>query len=187
MKQILIFLISLLCISCSHDKLSQQVINKGIQYVNKYNMNTNYIIFVDFNKHSGKNRFYVYDLHKKTIILESLCAHGMGLGSTKDHPVFSNKLGSHCSSLGFYKVGGYNITRLNLPSYILEGLSSTNSNAKQRMLLIHPYYTISDIPTYPIYAPMNVSEGCFVISPIKFKQLSKILSSNKNICLYAYK
>ena len=55
------------------------------------------------------------------------------------------------------------------------------------MLLIHPYYTVSDIPTYPIYAPMNVSEGCFVISPIKFKQLSKILNSNKNICLYAYK
>lgn len=68
-----------------------------------------------------------------------------------------------------------------------EQRASQNSNAKQRMLLIHPYYTVSDIPTYPIYAPMNVSEGCFVISPIKFKQLSKILSNNKNICLYAYK
>ena len=90
MKQILIFLISLLCVSCSHDEPSQQVINKGIQFVNKYNMNTNYIIFVDFNKHSGKNRFYVYDLHKKTVVLESLCAHGMGLGSTIDHRVFSN-------------------------------------------------------------------------------------------------
>lgn len=39
----------------------------------------------------------------------------------------------------------------------------------------------------PHKTDMNAWDGCFVISPIKFKQLSKILSNNKNICLYAYK
>lgn len=72
------------------------------EYSLKHGLSKNYAIIVDFSKSSGKHRFFVCDLNKQKIIESSLCAHGAGKGSTILNPVFSNEVGSNCSSLGHY-------------------------------------------------------------------------------------
>lgn len=70
------------------------------------------------------------------LIMESYCMHGNGSGSTDVKPVFSNMPGSHASSIGVYVLCG--IGSKNMKTSIrLEGLDSTNSNARPRGILIH--------------------------------------------------
>lgn len=171
------FTYSFLC----NPSVDSKRVSQALEYCKKHNMNTRVIILCDFSKHSGSRRFIVYDTKKKKVILSSLCEQGKGKG-------FSNISGSYCSSLGFYKVCGSHKMRIGLNCRILKGLSSTNSNAQARGILIHPYYTVSDIPTYPLPTLYKVSKGCFVISPLKYKILDRIIKKNcyKPICLYAY-
>lgn len=156
-------------------------VNVALEYCESHNMNTRIILLCDFAKHSGIRRFYVYDTQKRAVILSSLCEQGKGKG-------FSNKPGSFCSSLGFYKVCYPHKMSNGISSFVLQGLSSTNNKAKDRGILIHPYYTISDLITYPLPTLFNTSKGCFVISPLKYKILSKIIQENNSIpiLLYAY-
>lgn len=165
----------------SSPTIHKEKINTAYSYAVSHNMNTDIILFCDFGIHSGKKRFMVYDTKKHKVILSSLCAQGIGNG-------FSNKHGSYCSSLGFYKVGDRHKMSIGCNSYILKGLSTTNSNALSRGILIHPYFTVSDIPVYPLPTLRQASRGCFVLSPIKFRQLSKIIDKDygKPILLYAY-
>lgn len=171
---IILLSLSVICCNSSDNKNYSRYINQSTY---------DYVIVVDFSIHSGKNRFFMFNKDKQ-LVLKSLCEHGCGNGSTKKVPKFSNKIGSNCSSLGKFKVSGYNIMRDKTPSYLLDGLDSTNSNARNRQLLIHPYYSIPDFEIYPIYLSMTSSQGCFVISPFKFIKLSKIIN-NKKVILYS--
>ena len=170
----------------SKQTLTKERINYAISYCKSNNIKAKYIIFVNFSIHSGKNRLFVYDIKNNKIILKSLCAHGNGLNSTNSTPIFSNVPGSHCSSLGFFKLGDFNYMSNNVPSYILHGLSSTNYNARIRQILIHPYYSVSPVPIYPFYTDMNISNGCFVIDTITFNKIVDIANKNNNIILYSY-
>ena len=99
-------------------------------YCRNNNLSENYAIIVDFNKASGKHRFFVCDLQTNKIISSSLCAHGSGNGSTTTKPVFSNEVGSNCSSLGHYAITGrHKMSSTGLQSFRLKGLDSSNNNA----------------------------------------------------------
>ena len=156
-------------------------VDKALKYCRQNGMNTDVIMFCDFSKHSGTRRFLVYDTRRRKVILSSLCEQGKGKG-------FSNKPGSNCSSLGYFKVCYPHKMRIGLSSYVLQGLSATNSNAKSRGILIHPYYTVSELPTCPLPIVFKSSKGCFILSPIKYKVLRRIIQRNsgKPILLYAY-
>lgn len=99
--------------------------------------NKNYITIIDFSKYSGQRRFFVVDL--KTGAVEALhTAHGAG--SDPNHTGyakrFSNRENSHMSSIGFYRTGSI-YSGENGASLYLHGLSSTNSQARERLIVIH--------------------------------------------------
>ena len=138
------------------------------EYSHKHGFSENYAIVVDFGKPSGKHRFFVCDLKKQQVISSSLCAHGAGKGSTIFNPVFSNEVGSNCSSLGHYKITGrHKMSSTGLPSFRLKGLDSSNSNALKRGILIHSAKLISycRLGIFPFYLPLDkrISSGCFAI------------------------
>lgn len=165
---------------CSNPSVAPDRIKEAIGYCKLHNMNTHIILLCDFSNHSGMRRFYVYDTKKNKVILSSLCEQGKGKG-------FSNKPGSFCSSLGFYKVCYPHKMSNGISSFVLQGLSSSNNKAKDRGILIHPYYTICDLPTYPIPTLFNTSKGCFVLSPLKYILLKRILNKEmKPVLLYAF-
>ena len=91
---------------------------------------------IDFNKDSGKKRFYTIDLDSRQILYYTYVAHGKKTG-TSSSSYFSNESESHKSSLGFYVTGktyngdaGFSLKLYgNEPNY--------NSNAYKRGIVIH--------------------------------------------------
>lgn len=125
----------------------------------KYNTTT--CFFVDMNLPSGKNRFFIYDLTKDSVINAGIVAHGSCNQSFLSKPKFSNKPGCGCTALGKYKVG-YKYKGRFGNAYKLYGLDSSNSNAFKRNIVLHSYYMVPDKETYPM--PVCNSLGCTMVS-----------------------
>jgi hypothetical protein len=99
--------------------------------------NQNYLSVIDFRKKSTLKRFFIIEMKSGTV-WSIRTAHGKGSDANHDGfaETFSNKSGSNASSVGFYKAaetyqGKYGT------SLRLDGLSSTNSNARARAVVIH--------------------------------------------------
>jgi len=97
-----------------------------------------YWAVVDFNRPSTEKRLFVFDIQAKRVEAFYV-AHGKGSEGAVDDGMaeaFSNEDGSNSSSLGIYRameeyVGGHG------RSMRLEGLESTNSNARSRAVVLH--------------------------------------------------
>ncbi|WP_410220424.1 murein L,D-transpeptidase catalytic domain-containing protein [Pedobacter sp.] len=84
--------------------IKSEKLQEAYIFCKKNQLDTAICIMVDMSIPSGKNRLFVYDFKQKKVIISGLCAHGVGGGSTATKPVFSNEVGSNCTSLGKYKV-----------------------------------------------------------------------------------
>jgi hypothetical protein len=104
----------------------------GDQFTNK-----NFISVIDYSKTSSKNRFHIIDM-KSGQVTSLHVSHGRG--SDQKHTgralEFSNVPSSNATSLGYYLAAetysgkhGYSLR--------LDGLSPTNSNARERAIVIH--------------------------------------------------
>ena len=143
-------------------------------------MNTEFCFLVDFSKHSGKNRFYVYSFKEKRILYSGLVCHGIGKNSTPQKPIYSNEIGSNCSSLGKYKIGkrAYSNWGINI-HYKMHGLEKTNSNAFKRNVVLHSYDYVSETEIYPSHLTMGWSLGCPVVSNNLMKNIDTLLKKTK--------
>lgn len=99
--------------------------------------NQNYIVVIDFKQHNSKERFYVIDMQSGQVE-KYLTAHGKNSDPDYDGyaTTFSNTPGSEMSSQGFY-LTAETYEGSNGLSLVLDGLSSTNSNARSRAVVIH--------------------------------------------------
>ena len=160
--------------------ISNKRVTEALNYCKSHNLNTNYCVFVDFSKHAGKKRYVLYNLNTRKVEYSSVCANGLNRNE------FSNKEGSHLSSLGKYKVTSI-VGKMGIGEecLILDGLEATNSNARKRQILIHSYKDVYYNPgTYPFNVfGKNLSHGCFVIDKIAFNKTKKI---SKPMLLWAY-
>jgi hypothetical protein len=122
--------------------------------------NKNYITVIDFSLHSGKYRFFVVNMSSGAVERYHT-AHGSG--GDRDHDgyaeAFSNTSGSNMSSLGAYKAAetysgkyGYSMK--------LDGLSSTNSRARSRAIVVHPADYVDESAS-----KMGRSWGCPALDP----------------------
>lgn len=99
--------------------------------------NKKYLSVIDFSMSSTRSRFYIINMTTGSVWRIHV-AHGKGSDSNHDGYAerFSNLSGSNASSLGYYMTAetysgshGYSLR--------LDGLSSTNSNARARAVVIH--------------------------------------------------
>jgi len=148
------------------------------------NFSTKYCFFVDMSIHSGRNRFFVYDLEKNIVLLSGLVAHGSCKQGFLDEAKFSNVPGCGCSSLGKYRIGEKYRGQYGI-SYKLYGLESTNSNAYKRAVVLHG---LSCVPNNEIYPRVVCNSlGCAMVSPGFFQQLAFIIdNSKKPVVLWIY-
>lgn len=117
--------------------------------------NPDYLVIIDFSQHSSKKRFYLIDMDSGSV--ESfLTAHGKNTDPDHDGYAdhFSNTLNSLMSSQGFYLTAetyygkyGYSLR--------LDGLSPTNSLARERAIVIHGADYVD-----PSRSKMGRSFGC---------------------------
>lgn len=170
-----------------------ETIPSNISEIHNYCKNngysTEYCVLVDFSRHTGLDRFYIYSFKEKKIIHKSLCAQGLGPNYNVFKHEFSNKVGSNLSSLGKYKIGNlrqlYSVKFVTPKGYNVYGLEDTNSNALKRGIVIHNGNP--EIETFP-FPCFLVSRGCFAVSTSMMKHIDTIKrQSKKPILLYAYK
>lgn len=132
--------------------------------------NTDFMAIADFGIHSTKPRLFVLNL--KTGEVESmLVTHGKN--SETDLGVsgqFSNVNGSEMSSLGFYLTDSEHYFGKHGRSLKLDGLSHTNSNARERYIVIHG----ADYATQWFAdqkGRLGLSQGCPAVAPNKINGL----------------
>jgi len=160
------------------------VTNKIDVYAHQNNMSTEYCFLVDMSLPSGKNRFFIYDLNKRSIIYSGLVAHGSCNEEFLSKPRFSNKAKTGCSSLGKYKVGEFYRGNYG-KSYRLHGLDDCNSNAFKRAVVIHGFDCVPDREIYP--RVLCNSLGCVMVSYNFFNKISAIIKkTDKPIVLWVY-
>lgn len=99
--------------------------------------NKNYITLIDFSLHSTQPRLFMVNMRTGSV-RSYLVAVGQGSDPDGDGNAdrFSNVVDSHMSSLGFYLTDDV-YTGGNGRSLRLHGLNRSNSNAYQRLIVIH--------------------------------------------------
>jgi hypothetical protein len=99
--------------------------------------NKNYLAVIDFSKNSSKKRFFILNM-QTGVVWNIHVAHGKGSDPDFDGfaQSFSNEDQTHKSSVGFYLTNETYYGEHGL-SLRLDGLSSTNSNARNRAIVIH--------------------------------------------------
>lgn len=161
------------------------------KYCESNGLRTDYCYLVDFKIHSGKNRFFVWDFQKDTIVDAGLCCHGYGNSqnrSTTSRPIFSNVTGSLCSSLGHYKIAYRDACSYGLLfQYRIHGLDKTNNNALSRAVTLHSYKLVPNEEIYPEHIPLGYSQGCLVVSDSVLYRLDTMLKNKaKPLMIWAY-
>ncbi|MBZ5858524.1 murein L,D-transpeptidase catalytic domain-containing protein [Flavihumibacter profundi] len=153
-------------------------------FARKNGLDDQVFFLVDMRLPSGKNRFFVYDLCRDTILLSGLVTHGKGNSQWQPYPRFSNCEGSGCTSLGKYKIGESYKGQFGL-AYKLFGLDSTNSNAYNRSIVLHAHESVPENEVYPV--PISQSEGCPTVSPQFLTRLDHLLKARKlPVMLYIF-
>ena len=115
----------------------------------------NFWAIVDFTKSRTEKRLFIFDLRNKEV-KSYLVSHGKNSGDLYAID-FSNTINSNKSCLGIFITGKTYIGH-NGRSLYLDGLQATNSNTRERYIVIHQsQYVTEEIA--------GRSLGCFVVSP----------------------
>ncbi|KAF2519729.1 peptidase [Flavobacterium salilacus subsp. salilacus] len=163
--------------------------NEALKFCKEKGMCTDYYFLIDMSIHSGKNRFYVYSFDEGKITDKNVVTHGScdayEPNDTKYQKAkFSNRAESHCTSKGKYKVGSrdYSSWGINV-KYWLHGLEESNSNAKDRVVVLHSWDAVPDVEIYPTYSPL--SWGCPAVSDNFMRKLdAKLKQTQKPVLLW---
>lgn len=177
---VLLFLTFICCNnSANNEKSYIDYHQKAKEYCERNNFNDNYYFLIDLSVHSGKNRFYIYDFNESKIIDKNLVTHGacdhFEPNLTKySKTKFSNKVDSHCSMKGKYKIGkrDYSSWGINV-KYWLDGLEESNKNAVERVVVLHSWGKVENKEIFPRFSPL--SWGCPAVSDAFMKKLDKKL------------
>jgi hypothetical protein len=199
-KTILIILVVGLITSCQNTtqeetasgvtlQKKQVLAQEALDYCKTHNLNTEIYFLIDFSKHSGLPRFYVWDFEAKAPQKSYLVSHGCytspwGRDQSKTNAIMSNVPESHASSEGKYIVGdrGYSNWGINV-KYWLRGQDATNNNAKKRVIVLHGWEKVSDEAVYPRGTPEGW--GCPAVSNKAMRELDAILqNTDKNVLLW---
>lgn len=133
--------------------------------------NRNYIGIVDFASHSSKARFFILDVQSGAVHAMHV-AHGSGSDADADGYAtkFSNVPNSKASSLGFYVTGAL-YSGSHGKSMRLHGLSSTNSNALSRAVVVHESNYVQEANMR-----QGRSFGCLAVATTEIRKVLNSLS-----------
>ena len=192
-KIVLMAILNFIC--CNNSKI--EVLRKdytakhteALAFCKKNNFNEDYYFLIDMSIHSGKNRFFVYDFKQQKVTDQNLVTHGscdvLDDNEQKwEKTKFNNENDSHCTAKGKYKIGKRDTSAWGIKiKYWLHGLESSNSNAVERVVVLHSWEAVSDKEVYPDYSPL--SWGCPAVSDAFMKKLdAKLQKTEKPVLLW---
>lgn len=150
------------------------------------------LTILDFGKPSTEKRLWAVDMRTGNVVLHELVAHGSGSvrvpragerplppsrigadGKTARH--FSNRDGSHATSLGTFLTGGTYRGKHGTSVY-LNGLDvGINDNARSRAVVIHSAPYVDDAIIQRT-GRLGLSQGCPVVRPRAIERLAKLVA-----------
>ncbi|MBX7249282.1 MAG: murein L,D-transpeptidase catalytic domain family protein [Caulobacteraceae bacterium] len=143
--------------------------------------NRDSMYLVDFDIHSSRPR--LYRLNLQTGEVDSFrTAHGRGSdpAHTGYAERFSNVPESYTSSLGSYVTAGMSSGSLHAENVLLDGLDYTNSNARERAIIVHAADYCE--PSYlRAFGKLGRSNGCFSVSGQDLAVLRPAMASGRLI------
>jgi len=165
------------------DKLEYTVFKQAVAGYNSLELSNKKILsIIDFSKPSNEKRLFIIDVENHKLLYQTLVAHGKNSGylnATK----FSNRKGSHKSSLGFYRTGTTYIGRRGY-SLQLEGLEKgINDNARLRGIVIHGANYVNE-KFINGNSMIGRSWGCPAVSSELSKEIIDLLKGGS--CLYIH-
>lgn len=140
------------------------------------------LTLIDFSLSANSKRLWVIDLATKTILFQSLVAHGRNTGEEYANS-FSNSPQSFKSSIGFYSTGEVYIEKHGV-SLRLDGLEKgVNDNARSRGVVMHAadYVSTTFIKNNK---RLGRSQGCPAV-PINLSR-AMIGTIKDKSCLFIY-
>lgn len=164
---------------------------EAYEYAQKNGFDLDHAVLIDFGRHSGKNRFFVWNFAENRVEIASLVAHGYGntgFESSNQEIVFSNTPNSYTSSLGKYKLGARAPSKWGINiHYKMHGLEKTNDKAFERYIVLHSFEYIPEEEVYPAYLPMGFSQGCPVVDNVTMREVDALLKTKKKpVLLWTY-
>jgi hypothetical protein len=117
--------------------LEKSVFVAGYQSLTRHGLKPGMLAIADMTQPSTARRLYVLDVAAKRLVLQTWVAHGQNSGELMaEH--FSNRNGSHQTSLGLYRVGTEIVSPKHGPALLLHGLDrGENDQALAREVIIH--------------------------------------------------
>jgi len=166
------------------DKLDFDVFKSAMDGYNSIEApNKNLLSIIDYSKPSTEKRLFIIDVENRMLLYNTLVAHGKRSGyvnATK----FSNKYGSHKSSLGFFRTGNSYYGKRGY-SLQLEGLEKgINDNAKSRGIVIHGANYVSERIANG-NGVIGRSWGCPSVSKKLSKEIINLLKGGSLLYIYA--
>ncbi|MGB5530488.1 MAG: murein L,D-transpeptidase catalytic domain family protein [Ignavibacteriaceae bacterium] len=178
-------LITSLYVECElKDKLDFNVFKYALDGYNSIEVsNKKLLSIIDYSKPSNEKRFFIIDVENRKLLYNTLVAHGKKSGyvnATK----FSNKYGSHKSSLGFFRTGNSYYGKRGY-SLQLEGLEKgINDNARQRGIVMHGANYV-DERLADGNGVIGRSWGCPAVSKKLSKEIINLLKGGSLLYIYA--
>lgn len=143
--------------------------------------NSKYLSIIDMSLSANENRFFLIDMESKKLILKNKVAHGRNSGS-EFATTFSNKVGSYKSSLGFFKTAETYSGKHGF-SMRLDGLEFSNSNARNRAIVMHSADYVNDNFIFK-NGRLGRSLGCPALPEKGFSETIKRIKGGSILYIY---
>ena len=157
--------------------------NELFAFCRKEGYNTRIALFVDLSRHSGRRRFVAWSFEEKKAIFCAPVSHGSGSQKSHQRSAYarlSNLDGSHLSSLGRALVAERYEGRYGV-AYRLDGLDDTNSNLRNRFVVLHGWEHTTSFPIFPL-ATVG-SFGCPVLSRKMMAKVDSLIRDESKVVL----
>jgi hypothetical protein len=154
--------------------LDEGVFAAAYERVQRHDPRARMVAIADMSQPSTEKRLYVFDLENKKLVLHTLVAHGSGSGGLMAER-FSNRDGSHQTSLGLYRVGARIVSPKHGAALLLDGLDrGLNDKARSREVIIHaaPYVSSAFAARH---GRLGRSWGCPAVSAADMPKVIELL------------
>ncbi|MBO5832322.1 MAG: murein L,D-transpeptidase catalytic domain family protein [Alistipes sp.] len=170
--------------------LQSRVVERAVvlrEFCAREGYNTRVAMFVDLSRHSGRNRFVVWDMERNEPMLIAPVSHGSGAQRSHVRSAYarlSNEDGSHLSSEGRAVVAERYEGRYGV-AYRLDGLDATNSNLRSRCVVLHGWEYTTSFPIFPLSTVGSF--GCPVLSCKMMARVDEILRLEERVVIDIFK
>lgn len=154
----------------------------NLKSAQKLNKDKNIIAICDYSLSANQNRLWVIDLNSNKVLFNTLVAHGQGTGE-EFASSFSDREGSHQSSLGFFITGQTYIGGHGLSLHLHGMDQGFNAAAYDRAIVLHGASYVSE-SFIQQNKRLGRSWGCPAVSEKLSTEMIETLK--EGTCFFAY-